>query len=269
MELINESRSGDVLVIEMAHPSGMNPFGVELENELKAALRRAQVAADVKALVVTGGVGRSFSAGGDFNEVKNFSNDEDVDRWIDRVTDLYVSALRVDKPTVAAIDGFAIGMGFQFALMFDHRIMTDSAEFRMPELRHGIGCSVGGAILGTLMSHNIAREIVFGCEDIGPTKALSYGIVNEVVPQAQLLARGITAARELAAYPEVAFRSTKRSLIAPLERALLETAEDSKRVHRAAFKARAMQQHFQNVLGERKYAADARSDRNSLAQKDA
>src|SRR4029078_9600954 len=99
----------------------------------------------VKAVVMTGGVGRSFSAGGDFNEVKNLSGGGDVDRWIDRVTELYVHALRVDKPTVAAIDKYAIGMGFQFALMFDQRVLTEGAEFRMPEARHGIGRSLGAA----------------------------------------------------------------------------------------------------------------------------
>lgn len=255
MDLIAETKMGGTLLIEMTHPTGANPFGVELEDQIKAALHRAQVDPQVQAVVVTGGVGRSFSTGGDFNEVKNLSGGEDVDRWIDRVTALYVSALHVDKPTVAAIDGFAIGMGFQFALMFDHRVMAEQAEFRMPELRHGIGCSMGAAILSGLVSRNVAREIVFACENIEPPKALAYGIVNEVTPAAELIPRALAAATRLASYPEVAFRSTKRSLVAPLIRMLHETAGESKEVHRAAFAARAMQAHFQRVLGDHKYAA--------------
>jgi len=255
MELVNETTVAGTRVIEMAHPTGSNPFGVELEDQVKAALRRAETDASVKAVVMTGGVGRSFSAGGDFNEVKNLSGGDDVDRWIDRVTDLYVHALRVDKPTVAAIDKYAIGMGFQFALMFDQRVLTEGAEFRMPELKHGIGCSVGAAILSALVSRNVARQIVLTAQTIGAAKALEYGIANEIVALPILIERALALAAEMASYPEVAFRNTKRSLVAPLIKTLLETAEESKRVHRAAFAARAMQTHFRRVLGDAKYVA--------------
>jgi hypothetical protein len=74
------------------------------------------------------------------------------------------------------------------------------------------------------------------------------------VPQARK--QQVAVAEEMAAYPDVAFRSTKRALVAPLVRTLRETASESKRVHRAAFKARAMTGHFRRVLGEAKFNAE-------------
>src|SRR4029078_12793239 len=116
MALVKETTLDGTRLIEMTHPAGTNAFGVEMERAVIEALERAQTSPEIKAVVVTGGVGRSFSVGGGFNEVKNLAGGDEVDGWIDRVTDLYLAALRIDKPTVAAVDGYAIGIGFQFAL---------------------------------------------------------------------------------------------------------------------------------------------------------
>jgi carboxymethylproline synthase len=257
MTLVQETTLDGTRLIEMTHPAGTNAFGIDMERAVIEALLRAQLSPEVKAVVLTGGVGRSFSVGGDFNEVKNLTGGDEVDRWIDRVTDLYLAALRVDKPTVAAVDGYAIGIGFQLALMFDYCVMSQNAELRMPELKHGIGCSMGGAILRAIMSLSVARKIVFGCQSIGPDRALEYGIADQVVPPSALLDRALAVAAEMASLPETAFRNTKRFVVEPLVRTLLDTAGESKRVHRAAFQAGAMQAHFRQILGDRRYFEEA------------
>jgi carboxymethylproline synthase len=254
MSIVIEQKVGSTRVLQLNHRKSTNPFSEELEDGIKAALARAEDDDSVRAVVVTGGISRSFSAGGDFNEVKNLTGGADVDRWIDRVMDLYTAALKVNKPTIAAIDGFAVGMGFQFAMMFDWRVMAEGAEFHMPELKHGIGCSVGGAILSNVLSLNATRQIIFECEGIDAARALHYGLVDEVVPQAELMARALSVAEKMGNYPEVAFRNTKKSVVENLRQVLCRTAEESKQVHRAAFAARAMQTHFQRILGDGAYA---------------
>jgi carboxymethylproline synthase len=251
MSTVIERDAGGVRVIELNHANRHNPFSERLEDDIKAALARANGDERVKAVVVCGHDGSSFSAGGDFNEVKNFTGGSDTDRWIDRVTDLYASVLRVEKPTVAAIEGYAIGMGFQFAMMFDWRIMSRAAEFQMPELKHGIGCSVGGTILGHVLSYNVMRDIVFACEPIGPEKALSYQLVREVTASENLVPRAIEVANVLASYPTVPFANTKRTIVAGLMTALYDSAAASKSVHRAAFSARSSQRHFKTILGDK------------------
>lgn len=258
MSQVVETDVHGVRVVTLNHPSRMNPFSAELENSIKAALARANQDPAVTAVVVTGGTDRSFSAGGDFNEVSLMKGGEEVDRWIDRITDLYSSVLTVDKPTVAAIDGYAIGMGFQFALMFDWRQAATSAEFRMPELRHGIGCSVGAAILRHAIGYTTMQEIVIACEPINAEKAMAYGIVNRLSTPEDVLGDAIARARELAAYPQVPYRATKRTIVESMREVLLQSANSSKRVHKAAFSARSPHAHFARVLGQDEVSANSR-----------
>ncbi|MEJ8825346.1 enoyl-CoA hydratase/isomerase family protein [Variovorax humicola] len=249
MSLVIESNVGSVRVIELNHQNSKNPFSEDLENSIKRALATANNDTSIDSIVVTGGANRSFSAGGDFNEVRQLRGGEDVNNWIDRVTDLYLSVLRVDKPTIAAIDGYAIGMGFQFSMMFDWRIVASSAEFRMPELKHGIGCSVGVAILQHAIGYTAMQEIVFACESISADRAVRYGIVNQLTSTDCLLVEAISRANTFAKYPQVPYRSTKRTIVSSMEKVLLRSAESSKEVHRAAFSSRSPHPHFDRVLG--------------------
>ncbi len=249
MGIVLETTIGSVRILQLNHRKPTNPFSEDLEEGIKAALSRAQQDDNIRSVVVAGGNNRFFSAGGDFNEVKNLSTNAAVDRWIDRVTELYAAALRVDKPTVAAIDGFAIGMGFQFAMMFDWRVMAEGAEFQMPELKYGIGCSVGGAILSKVLSLNVTRQIIYACDGINAERALSYGLADELAPPGQAFPQALRRAEKFGDYPDVAFRATKRAVVADLLKSLYQSAEESKKVHRAAFAARAMQSHFHRILG--------------------
>jgi carboxymethylproline synthase len=247
--LLKIANEDGIRVITLNHESRNNPFSAALEHDIKKALREADADDAVVAIIVTGGEGRSFSAGGDFNEVKNLTGGADVDRWIDRVTDLYASVLRVSKPTVAAVDNYAIGMGFQFALMFDWRIVSAHAEFRMPELKHGIGCSMGGTILNYLLGFSAMQKIIYQCDGIPAAQAKEYGFVNEIIEQRQLLARATAVARQLASYPRASYRSTKAAVGQGLIDLLYQSADNSKAVHRASFADRSAQSHFARVLG--------------------
>lgn len=248
MSTVIESNQENVRIIQLNHENKHNPFSKELENAVKEALINASHDESVAAVVVYGGQNRSFSAGGDFNEVKNLSGGKEVDDWIDRVFDLYSTVLHVEKPTVAAIGGMAIGMGFQFGLMFDWRVMASDAHFVMPELKHGIGCSVGAAILEDMVGWNTMRDIIYRCEKIDAEQASAIGLINEIADASTLVEKAIQSAKTLAAYPQVAFRATKQKVNGRLLNKLIESSAASKEVHRAAFSARDAQKHFQTVL---------------------
>ncbi|NRR33506.1 enoyl-CoA hydratase/isomerase family protein [Oxalobacteraceae bacterium] len=256
MSDVIETTLDGIRLIQLNHDNPHNPFSRALETAVKQALDRADSDDSVEAIVVHGGEGRSFSAGGDFNEVKNLSSPEQIDAWIDRVNELYTSVLKLTKPSVAAIDGHAVGMGFQFGMMFDWRIMTGRATLNMPELRHGIGCSVGASILSELLTWNAMRDIIYRCEPMTAAQALDHGLINHIAEPAQLLEDALKMARALASYPQVAFRSTKRVVNRSMIARLDSSSADSKQVHRAAFGARDAQRHFQNILKD-KYAKAA------------
>lgn len=239
----------DVKLLILNHENKHNPFSENLENAIKNALHEADSDPNVKAIVVYGGKGRSFSSGGDFNEVKNLSGGAEVERWIDRVIDLYTTVLKVSKPTVAAIEGYAIGMGFQFAMMFDYKVMSKDAKFVMPELKHGIGCSVGAAILEFTHSHNLMKKIVYECKELDADECENYHIVNETSDSENILERALMMAQKMADYPCAAYKNTKMSLNFGFIEKLEMARESSKLVHKQAFAARDAQKHFQKVLG--------------------
>ncbi|ELQ9311973.1 enoyl-CoA hydratase/isomerase family protein [Serratia marcescens] len=249
--MILEENSERVRIITLNHPNKHNPFSRSLENSVKDALERASADDSVQAVVVYGGAERSFSAGGDFNEVRQLSRSEDIEEWIDRVIDLYQAVLKVNKPTLAAVDGYAIGMGFQFALMFDQRLMASTASFSMPELKHGIGCSVGAAILGFTHGFSTMQEIIYQCQSLDASRCMDYRLVSQVVDSTTLLDAAITQAHVMANYPISAFINTKQSVNNPFIHLLEQTRDASKSVHKAAFQARDAQSHFKNVLGKK------------------
>ncbi|MBD2797902.1 enoyl-CoA hydratase/isomerase family protein [Xenorhabdus sp. 18] len=248
--MIIERDFGSVRVLILNHENKHNPFNEKLENATKDALSKADLDTNIKSIVVYGGKNRSFSSGGDFNEVKKLTGGN-VEHWIDRVIDLYSAVLNIKKPTIAAVDGYAIGMGFQFSMMFDQRIMSNEARFVMPELKHGIGCSVGATILSFTHGYNLMRKIVFECEELSSELCLKYCIANQVTDKEVLLETAIERANLLATYPEAAYSNTKKFMNKRFIEALEKCRQESKLVHKNSFGARDAQKHFQKVLGEK------------------
>lgn len=247
---------GPVRVIEFNHKSTANPFSRAMQLAVTQAVRDASSDESVKAVIFYGGKDRFFSAGGDFNEVKNIQTIEEVDDWIDTFMDMYLSILTMPQPTLSAIEGYAIGIGFQVSLMTDWRVMSDQATVSMPELRHGIGGSVGGAILTALFGAEAARETMLGALDFKAEEALSRHFVQEVVPHELLMERALARAHERTTFPAAAYSSSKKAINASVEATLRQSIESSKQVHRASFQAKAMLSHMNNILERGKGSAD-------------
>lgn len=259
---IKVSNDGPVRIITFNHKSTSNPFNREMQLAVTNAAREASNDESVKAVVFTGGPNRFFSAGGDFNEVKLLKSADDVDRWIDTFMDMYLSLLHIPKPTLAAIDGYGIGIGLQVALMLDWRVMSDSAKISMPELRHGIGGSVGGAILTALFGMESARATMLGALEFGAQEALERRFVQEVVPQDQLMKETMARAHDRATFPDVAYKNTKAAIGQKLDQVLRDSIAISKKVHRAAFEERAMASHFENIIDRsRNRSAELKSEK--------
>ncbi|WP_327145302.1 enoyl-CoA hydratase/isomerase family protein [Nocardia sp. NBC_01327] len=251
MKSIDIDSVDGVRIITLAHEKPTNPVGKKTAEAFMKAIREADADDSVKAIVVTGGRDRCFSAGGDFNEARMLSSDDVVNETIDWCTDLYLSVLDTSKPTIAAIDRHAVGLGFQLAMMFDWKMMSTRADLFMPELEHGIGASVGATIIGTACSYDVARNVVMSCQTISPDSALRLGMVDEICEPEFLLERALMRANRLGRYPKIAFSATKKVLTNPMRAALENTREQSKAVHRQAFGAKAMTKHFDNILGTR------------------
>lgn len=189
--LIIKQRIGRTLVLTFNHPKRVNPISRASNLAIRAALSEANADPDIGAIVLTGGEGRSFCAGGDFKEVSTMSQKAEVESWLEDVVNLYRSVLTVDKPVVCAIDGHAIGIGFQLALCADWRVASPNASLVVWELQKGIACILGAAMLQHCLGRSLMTDIIYGCEAINGTRALELRLVNELVEQHDLVAQAV------------------------------------------------------------------------------
>ncbi|MGQ0718938.1 MAG: enoyl-CoA hydratase/isomerase family protein [Pseudonocardiales bacterium] len=203
----------------------------------------------VRAVVLFSGADRSFGAGGDFHETMTFTGGDEVDIWIDHIADLYISCLRLDRPVIAAIDGYAIGIGLQIALTTDYRIGSDRCVLKMPEFELGIACTFGGYMLDKSIGRGAMQHMLMSCDEWSAEHALRDRLLHECVPAHQLLTTTMSRASRCADFAPAGFRTTKPNLNADYIEGLERTRVVSKAAHRAAFAAGDAQRKMRRVLG--------------------
>ncbi|MDA9521330.1 hypothetical protein XI06_13375 [Bradyrhizobium sp. CCBAU 11434] len=248
MAILDTEDRGAVLVARFNHANAHNPMSVELENAIRTVCRETEENPAVRALLLTGGTDRSFCAGGDLNEVAQLSGRAAVEACIDRLIDFYSTILKVTKPTIAAIGGYAIGIGFQLALSCDWRVGSPETKLLMWELKHGIACVIGSYLLESFVGRAAMSDIVYGCEAVPISWALNHKLLHEVVDSEHLVEKALTRAQILSEFPDATFRRTKESVNRGLLAGLQEIASEAKEAHVAGVASRAAQQHYKNVL---------------------
>ncbi len=209
----------------------------------------ALAAPQIGAVILTGGSGRSFSVGGDFNDVSKLDEEQEIRAYLGEIIDLYIGILNLDIPVVAAIDRFAIGQGLQVALMTDWRIGAHSCQLQMPELKNGVACPLGSIILEVLFGRARMQELVFDCELLDAAASRGHGLLSQLTSSEQLQATGLEVARKLMAYPRTSFVATKRIQNQRFVAALESVREPSSQAHVAAFLMRTGKKHFEKILG--------------------
>jgi enoyl-CoA hydratase/carnithine racemase len=237
-----------ILTVTFQHPKIQNPMNRAMKREIIGLCARVAQDDAIGGVVFYGGAGRSFGAGGDFNEVAALTAAADVDAWIDLFTEMYVAVLSLEKPTVAALDGHVIGMGFQFALCCDLRLATPATNMVMSELQGGVACTFGAFMLRHMLGTAAMIDIAYTCRALDVAWAREARMLSEIAPPEQVLARACDTARRLAAYPALPFGLTKRAVNAPFIEGLRAVVPLSKQVHRAGFAAGAGTPHFERIL---------------------
>lgn len=211
----------------------------------------------VGAVLLYSGEDRSFGAGGSFYETSTFTGGDEVDVWIDHVTDLYIAALQLNRPLIAAIDGYAIGIGLQIALTADYRIGSDRCVLKMPEFELGIACTFGGFMLEKIIGRSSMQNMLMSCAAWPAPRAMADGLLHAVVDAEQLRSKALEEARRAAAFTRPAFRNTKTYLNKDFIAGLEQTRIAGKQAHRAAFAAGEAQARMKTVLNRSTVQASA------------
>ncbi|MEU3483172.1 enoyl-CoA hydratase/isomerase family protein [Streptomyces sp. NPDC033753] len=243
------SRVGDVAQVTFAGGKSTNSMSRRRMRELSRILRDLDSDDAVNSIVLYGGPERSFASGGDFNEVIEFTGGSEVDDWIDDIADLFVSCLGVNKPLVAAIDGYAIGLGLEIALTADFRIASDKAKLRMPEFPLGTACNFGGYMLERVVGRSVMQRMLMTGDFWDAATAEHDGLLHRVTPEADLEAEALAHAARFAGYNPAAFRSTKAFLNREYVNGIRQLKEEAKASHRAGFASGRPQEIMATVIG--------------------
>lgn len=217
-----------ILTVTLNRPASLNGLTITMTRNLNDRLREAAAAPDVRVVVLTG-AGRAFCAGGDIKEFDAIDRtDPEWVKWKDDPiwNDIDTSAERtrrasegplllhgMPKPTIAMVRGACVGAAVALASACDFRIVSDNAFFSTAFARIGISGELGASYYVTkLVGVAKARELFFFADRVPAPEALRIGLVNKVVPDAELEQEVAVFARRLADGPPLAYRFIKANL---------------------------------------------------------
>ncbi|HMJ29652.1 MAG TPA: enoyl-CoA hydratase/isomerase family protein [Xanthobacteraceae bacterium] len=201
-----------VAVLTLNRPQRLNAINKQMLGELQDALDIVEGDAAVRVLVVKG-AGGNFSSGFDLKEQME-ARPSGTEQWreiLDRDFNAVKRFWSLKKPTIAAVDGYCLAGGCELALCCDMTIAADDAIFGEPELKFGAGIVV--MILPWLVGPKRAKEILLtGADRIPAQEALDIGLINRVVPAAEVEAAAMTLARHIAVIDPNLVQQTKRAI---------------------------------------------------------
>jgi enoyl-CoA hydratase len=203
-------RRDGVAVVTLARPERLNAIGRATLAELGAALDDLDHDRSTGALVITG-EGRAFSAGADLTELEQLRGRDEFARFLRDFTDVLARLEEHPTPSIAAIDGVALGGGLELALACDLRVASDRARLGVPEVSLGLLPGAGGTQrLPRLVPRGVAVEMLMTGRPLDALTAHRVGLVNELTGDAPALDAALRLGRELAAGPPLAQAAAKR-----------------------------------------------------------
>jgi len=200
------ARDGAVAVVTLNRPKVLNALNNQTLTELASCLAALKADDTVRAIILTGAGEKSFVAGADINELAALSPVEGQGH-ARRGQLIFDAVEQMGKPVIAAINGFALGGGCELAMACTMRIAADTARFGQPEINLGLLPGYAGSQrLPRLVGKGIAMEILLTGDMVSAARAYEIGLVNRVVPAAELMAEATKLAQALAAKAPIAVR---------------------------------------------------------------
>jgi crotonobetainyl-CoA hydratase len=231
-EFVRKERRGRVLEITMDRPPA-NAINRQFSAEMYQALCELKDDSDLRVGIVTGSGERIFSAGWDLKEVAAMENASEATDTSDKLPGGFAGIVEfwdLTKPVIGAVNGVAVGGGFEVALACDIMIAADHAEFFLPEMQRGF-LPDAGAIqrLPRRLPYNVAMELFLTGRRMGAGEAKHWGLVHEVVPSPALMDCARELADRIAEGAPLALQALKEALGAMMHLSLPESFEVTRR----------------------------------------
>lgn len=211
MSFVKLEKQGHVGIMTISRPEALNALNSQVLNDLDAAVDQAERDGEIYVVILTG-EGRSFVAGADIGEMKEFSA-VDGKRFGVHGGEVFRKLENMSKPVIAAVNGFALGGGCELAMACDIRLASEKAKFGQPEVGLGITPGFGGTQrLPRIVGVSKAMELILTAKTIGAAEAKSIGLVSEVYPPEELMGKAMEMANLICANAQIAVCESKRCI---------------------------------------------------------
>ena len=211
MAFVTLEQNGPVGIVTMNRPEALNALNDQVLQELDAVLDQVEDKEDLLVMILTG-AGRAFVAGADIGQMSNLTAAQAKAFGVlgNRV---FLKLENLSKPTIAAVNGFALGGGCELAMACDIRLASEKAKFGQPETGLGITPGFGGTQrLPRIVGASRAMELILTAKTISAAQAREIGLVSEVYPPEELMDRALELANAIAANAQVAVRQSKAAI---------------------------------------------------------
>lgn len=211
MSFVKVEKQGHVAIMTISRPEALNALNSQVLTDLDAAIDQVENDAEVYVAILTGD-GRSFVAGADIGEMKEFSA-IDGKRFGVHGGSVFLKLENMAKPVIAAVNGFALGGGCELCMACDIRLASEKAKFGQPEV--GLGITPG--FCGTQRLPRIvgvakAMELILTARTIGAAEAKEIGLVSYVYPPEELMPEAVKLAEAICANAQIAVQESKRCI---------------------------------------------------------
>ncbi len=211
MEFVTYEVKDRVGIITINREKALNALNSQVLDELSEAFDGVDQS-QIRCLVLTGAGEKSFVAGADIGEMSSLTKAEG-EAFGKKGNDLFRKIETFPIPVIAAVNGFALGGGCEISMSCDIRICSDNAVFGQPEVGLGITPGFGGTQrLARLVSPGMAKQLIYTARNIKADEAYRIGLVNQVVPAAELMDTVLKMASTIAANAPIAVRNCKKAI---------------------------------------------------------
>lgn len=212
--LVLVDREGAVGVLRFNRPERLNALDLPMLNAIEQGFGALEADPAVRAIVLTGADDRAFMAGGDITDLMKRRATSWYDEFGRTVHRVFRRIEVCDKPTIAAVNGWALGGGMELMLSADLRLMAAEAKIGLPEVKLGLFPGGGGSQrLMRQISPCQAKMLMFTGDTIDAPRALALGLVNEVMPRAELRAAALALAGRIAQMSSQALKLLKHAML--------------------------------------------------------
>lgn len=217
-EFVLISREENIAILTINRPDKYNALNDQVVAEIGAALDELRTDDGVRAIVITGTGDKAFVSGADIGMLRDLKSSQEVVANSRRGQAMTLKIESLPKPVIAAINGYALGGGLELAIACDIRIAADTAKLGQPEINLGLNPGYGGTQrLPRLVGKGMAKLLILTGDMIDAEEALRIGLVQKVVPLADLMDEAKALAKKLATKPPLTLAACKEAIDLGLE----------------------------------------------------